>query len=256
MSLEHTRFLWNNLFDDAILDASSEATNYPVENIQNEWPTFAWRATGKANEWVSINLGTTSPGIKALIIKGHNFSATASVRIQADDDSGYGSLDVELILPFVSDTMTCFWSTAQNWKYWRIAIADSANTDSYVKIGRIFLGSYFSPTYDVSSYAMQVADPSEVGLSVGGQLSASNRTHYKAWNYQFAYVPGSDKTTFESIFSEVGFTKPYFIVENVYDSASTRYGRNVTPFNFNFLFYDPTGVGFAYDMDFSIEEAR
>ena len=256
MSLEHTRFLWNNLFDDAILDASSEATNYPVENIQNEWPTFAWRATGDANEWVSINLGTTSPGIKALVIKGHNFSAAASVRIQADDASDYSSVDVDIILPIVSGTITQFWSTAQNWKYWRIAIADSANTDSYVKIGRIFLGSYFSPTYDVSSYAMQVADPSEVGLSVGGQLSASNRTHYKAWNYQFAYVPGSDKTTFESIFSEVGFTKPYFIVENVYDSTSTRYARNITPFNFNFLFYDPTGVGFAYDMDFSIEEAR
>jgi len=255
MALEHTRFLWNNLFDDAILDASSEATNYPVENIQNEWPTFAWRATGKASEWVSINLGTTSPGVKALVIKGHNFSAGASIRIQADDDPAYGSLDVELILPVVSETMTCFWTTAQNYRYWRITIADASNTDAYVKIGRIFLGGYFSPTYDVSSYSMQVDDPSGVGLSVGGQLSASNRTHYKAWNYQFAYVPGSDKTTFESIFTEVGFSKPYFIVENVYDSTSTRYARNTSPFNFNFLFYDVTG-GFAYDMDFSIEECR
>jgi hypothetical protein len=256
MSLEHTRFLWNNLLDDGTLTASSEATNYPVANIQNEWPTFAWRATGDANEWVSINLGTTSPGVKALVIKGHNFSAAASVHIQADDDSGYGSIDVDVILPIVSETITQFWTTAQNYRYWRITIADAANTDTYVKIGRIFLGSYFSPTYDVSSYSMQVNDPSEVGLSVGGQLSGANRTHYKAWTYQFAYVPGSDKATFESIFAEVGFTKPYFIVENIYDSTSTRYCRNVSPYNFDFLFYDPTGVGFAYDMDFSIEECR
>ena len=163
---------------------------------------------------------------------------------------------MELILPVVAETMTCFWTTAQNFRYWRITIADASNTDTYVKIGRVFLGSYFSPTYDVSSYAMQIADPSEIGLSVGGQLSVAARTHYKAWTYQFTFIPESDKDTFETIFAEVGFSNPYFIVENVYDSASTRYARNTSPFNFNFLFYDPTGVGFAYDMDFSIEEAR
>lgn len=256
MSLEHTRFLWNNLCDAATLTASSAATDYPVINIQNEWPTFAWRATGDADEWVSINLGTTSPGIKALVIKGHNFSAAASVHIQADNDSDYSSLAVDLVLPIVADTMTCFWSSAQNYRYWRITIADAANTDTYVKIGRIFLGGYFSPSYDVSSYAMAINDPSEIGLSVGGQLSGANRTHFKAWAYQFAYVPASDKATFESIFAAAGFTKPYFIVENIYDSGSTRYARNTSPFNFNFLFYDPAGAGFAYDMDFSIEEAR
>jgi hypothetical protein len=256
MSLEHTRFLWNNLFDDATLDASTEATDYPVENVRNEWPTFAWRATGKANEWISANLGTTSPGVQALVIKGHNFSTGASIRIQADDDPAYGSLDMELILPIVAETMTCFWSTPQNFRYWRITIADAGNTDTYVKVGRIFLGSYFAPAYDVSSYSMQITDPSAIGLSVGGQLSTAGRTHYKTWTYQFAYVKESDKETFEDIFAEVGFTKPYFIVENIYDSGSTRHVRNTSEFGFNFLFYDTAGVGFAYDMDFSVEEAR
>lgn len=257
MSLEHTRFLWDNFLDYSwtILNASSEATNYPVENVQNEWPTFAWRSTGDADEWVTVNL-FYAYAVKALVIKGHNFSAGASVRIQADDDPAYGSLGVDVILPITSETITQFWTTPQTYQYWRIKIADAANTDGYVKIGRIYIGQYFSPTYDVSSYAMQIADPSEIGLSVGGQLSGANRTHYKAWTYQFAYLPQSDKETFESIFAEVGFTKPYFIVENIYDSGSTRYARNTTPFNFNFLFYDPTGAGFAYDMDFSIEEAR
>jgi len=256
MSLQHTRFLWNNLFDTATLDASTEATDYPVENIQNQWPTFAWRSTDDASEWVSINTNTTSPGITALVIKGHNFSAGASVRIQADAHSNFGSLDIDMVLPIVSETMTCFWDTAQNFRYWRITIADDANSDTYVKIGRVFLGSYFAPAYDVSSYSMQVIDPSEIGMSVGGQISAATRTHYKAWDYQFAYVQESDKETFESIFASVGFTTPYFIVENIYDSASTRYVRNASAYNFNFLFYDTTGVGFAYDMDFSVEEAR
>lgn len=254
MSLEHTRFLWNNLFDDATLDASSEAVDFPVENIQNHWPTFAWRATGKANEWVSINLGTVTPGIQALVIKGHNFSTGASIRIQADDDPAYGSLDLELILPIVAETMTCFWSSPQNYRYWRITIADAGNTASYVQIGRVFLGSYFSPAYDVSSYSIQINDPSELGLSVGRQSTAALRSHYRTWLYQFAYVKQSDMETFEDIFAEVGLTKPYFIVENIYDPATTRYVRNASAFNFHLLFYDSAGVGLAYDMDFTLEE--
>lgn len=253
MALAHTRFLWNNLFDSATLAASSEATNYPVENIQNHWPTFTWRSTGDADEWVTIDL-SSAQDIKALVIKGHNFSAGASVRIQADEDSGYGSLDVDVVLPVVSGTMTMFWASAQSYRYWRITIADAANSDGYIKIGRVFLGDYFSPAYDVSSYAMQVEDPSEVGLSVGRQSTSAQRTHYRTWTYQFGYVQESDKETFESIFAEVGFSKPYFIVENIYDSGSTRYVRNASAFNFNFLFYDTTGVGFAYDMDFTLVE--
>jgi len=255
MSLEHTRFLWNNLFDDATLDASTEATNYPVENIQNEWPTFAWRSTGDTSEWITIALAAAgSYDVKSLIVKGHNFTAGASIHVQAGTSTAYGDLDE--VHPAFAETMTIFWNSAQNFQYWKITITEPASTDHYIKIGRIFIGGYFSPAYDVSSYAMQITDPSEIGLSAGGQVSAANRMHYKAWTYQFAYVPSSDKDTFESIFAEVGFSKPYFIVENIYDSASTRYARNTSPFNFNFLFYDPTGVGFAYDMDFSIEEAR
>jgi hypothetical protein len=253
MSLQHTRFLWNNLFDDATLDASTEATDYPVENIQNEWPTFAWRSIGDTIEWITINVGAASPVIKALVIKGHNFTTGASIRIQAGASTAYETIDE--IHMSVAETMTFFW-TAANHQYWKITITEPASTDHYIKVGRIFLGDYFSPTYDVSSYSMQITDPSEIGISVGGQLSVAARTHYKAWTYQFTFIPESDKDTFETIFAEVGFSNPYFIVENVYDSASTRYARNTSPFNFNFLFYDPTGVGFAYDMDFSIEEAR
>lgn len=253
MSLEHTRFLWNNLADDATLTASSAATNYLVANIQNHWPTFAWRSTGDASEWVKIDLGSAQD-IKALVIKGHNFSAGAAIHIQADDDTNFGSIDVDNILIPSSGTITHFWSAAQSYRYWRITIVDDSNADGYVKIGRIFLGSYFSPAYDVSSYSMQIEDASEVGLSVGRQSTSASRSHYKTWVYSFNYVKESDKEAFEDIFTECGFSKPYFIVENIYDPVSTRYVRNASAFNFNFLFYDTAGVGLAYDMGFSLIE--
>ena len=253
MALEHTRFLWNNLADDGTYTASSAATNYPVANIQNHWPTFAWRSTGDTSEWVAIDLGSEK-AISALVIKGHNFTSGATVRIQADAHAGYGSLSVNETLAITSGTMTFFWATPQSYQYWRITIADDSNPDTYVKIGRVFLGSYFAPAYDVSSYSMQIEDPSEVGLSVGRQSTSAIRSHYKTWAYTFAYVKESDKETFEDIFTECGFAKPYFIVENIYDSASTRYVRNGSAFSFNFLFYDTDGIGFAYDMDFSLIE--
>lgn len=251
MSLEHTRFLWNNLFDDATLDASTEAVDFPVENIQNHWPTFAWRSTDDTSEYITINTGAASPIIKALIIKGHNFTAGASVRIQAGASTAYETIDETHST--ATATLQFFWTTA-NHQYWKITITEPASTDHYIKIGRMFLGDYFSPAYDVSSYSVQINDPSEVGLSVGRQSTAALRSHYRTWTYQFAYVKQSDMETFENIFAEVGFAKPYFIVENIYNAATTRYVRNASAFNFNFLFYDESGVGFAYDMDFTLEE--
>ncbi len=255
MSLEHTRFMWNNLVDAATLAASSAATGCPVTNIQHAWKTKVWRSTGDANEWVTLDLGSAQD-VKSVVILNHNFSAGASVRIQADNDSDYSSLAVDVVMPVVSGCMAAWWASAQSYRYWRITIADAANTSGYVEIGRVFIGTYFAPTYDVSSWSFAPTDPSAMLTSVGGQLSANTKAHYSVRNYQFAYVPDADKTIWDSIFAAVGMASPIFVCEDVYDTGAMKYVHFSSALNFDFLFYQPNGDGFAYDLSFTLQEAR
>jgi hypothetical protein len=256
MSLEHTRFLWNNLVDTATLAASSAATGLPVTNIAHEMYTKVWRATGCASEWVSFDLGAAPGNVTNLVIKGHNFSSAASIRIQADNHSNFGSLDIDIILYPVTSTLFYTWASNQAYRYWRITIADAGNTATYVEIGRVFLGTHFAPTYDVSSWSFENIDPSGRLTSTGGQLTANLRSKYKTRTYQYACVPASDKDIWETIFDTVGQVKPIFIVENTYDAGSVKYATFTGSLNFDFLLYDTTAAGFLYDLSFTLEEAR
>ena len=52
------RFLATNLWDDATLTASTEATDYPVENTATELYLETWRSTALSAQWVKADLGS------------------------------------------------------------------------------------------------------------------------------------------------------------------------------------------------------
>jgi hypothetical protein len=234
------RILWDNKFDAATLASNSEAAGFDVERLQHEWFLKSWRSAGLSNVTVDANLGTPED-IKAFFAYYHNLRVGASLKIQADDDSGYGSLGLDDTIAITAAMASLgivgkFWGTAQAYRYWRQLISDDASGHSqgYIREGRVFLGDYFQPAHRPSVQEEPTdVDPSVIIASLGGQEQANILTPYRRIVYTWEALPESDITILKTIFALVGRSMPYFIIEDSADPINTlRYVKNIADWTY------------------------
>jgi len=221
------RFMYNNLWDSGTLTASSEDSDFPASNTQHHWHLLHWRSTGDEDEWLKVNLGSAQD-IKVFVIKYHNFSAGATLKIQANSSDSWTTPPVDETLSITSDIIVKFWSSAQSYQWWRIYIDDTGNSDGYLKIGRVFLGNHveLSRVYSYG-YEYQYIDPSDVVFSANGQIASNQKERYKRFSYTFRGLTSTDKSNLETIFDSVGLSIPYFFCEDSSSpSSSTFYVLN------------------------------
>lgn len=228
--MTNATFLWDNLWDESTLTASSQNPLFPAINTQHRWHTRVWRSAtgaGTLTESIVADLGSAQ-AVQAFALKNHNFSSSAVVKIQANtSDSWTGTLPVDVTLTLNSDIMTYFWSAAQTYQYWRLYIVDSAPLTTYLKVGRVFLGPYFSPTVNLNkTYGKGYNDPSDIMESDGGQISTSQKTRYKDMSMAFEYITPADLASFEEMFESRGFGLPFFFTrDRALGNTTTMYVR-------------------------------
>jgi len=256
--MKNIRFLWYNLYDLAttVKTASSEGADFPLTNIVNRWHTRCWRATGDAAEWIKMDLGAAT-GIKAFGIKNHNFTDASVIRIQGNAADNWADPTVNVIMDYNADNMVEFWDTAQSFRWWRLSMVDAANPDTYLKIGRLFIGTYFSTIINFSrTYLKQIVDPSTKMYSTGGQVSVNEKSQYKIFRYDFDTVdniaPTFDKDALEEIFTYVGQAKGYFICQDADDKENTfYYVENMSDWEFQHI-----GLDRFFSLGIDISELR
>jgi len=240
---QNIRFMWKNRWDDASLVASSSESGFPVTNTQHRWHTRTWRSEsgftgGPADVYIKADLGN-SHNINTLIIKNHNFSMLESIdglRIQANDSDAWGAPAFDKPVTMTSGLIIKFFSNTQNYRYWRLVMTDTLNPDTYLEIGRIFLGSYFEPYYNFQSRKPSFLDLSTVKRSTGGQISSDQKPRYRAWSYSFGAITASDFDTFWEMWQEVGKSKDYFICQeptHITPYLMTFYVQNLDDWGFD-----------------------
>ena len=216
-------FLWKNKWDLATLTPSTANPLFPVSNTQHRWHTFTWRSvddTGTLTESIVADLGASPPAIQAFVLKNHNFSSSAVVKIQGNATDSWGSPSVDVTLT-VANLITYFWSTPQTYRYWKIDIVDSAPVGAYLEIGRVFLGPYYSPSVNLSkNYKRSYEDPSDVMYSDGGQIATNQKTRFRTMSMKFEYMPAVDADAFDEMFVDRGVGRELFYTRDR-DLAST-----------------------------------
>ena len=191
---------YQNRTDEGTLSNGTWLSTLPLVNLQNRLVQRVARSNGAtlAATKFDMDFGAAKTiGVVALVV--HNFSVSAKVRICADDaadfatptyDSGWvdvwpaGQIPQDL-LEWEEDN---FWlgtlsanaragyqspfihvpSAAQTYRYWRVEIDDTTNTDGSVHIGRLFMSATWTPTINYSYGAGLVykdTTPIETSLS-------------------------------------------------------------------------------------------
>lgn len=221
------RFFYNNLFDTATVTSSSDATGFEVARIQHRLFLKTWRSTGITAEWVKWNLGAATD-IKAVIIRYSNLQVGDSLAIQrnATNSSDFTTPTESITVTITADMVTrgvipVNWTTAKSGWWWRVLMTAAAGT--YIRIGRIFCGSYNEAerNYDRDGYSVETVDPSDITISERNQKHVNPIDSYRVVSMKFSSFKSTDKTLYDSMALAVGKSKTFFVITDSADLPNT-----------------------------------
>ena len=210
------RFMYENVWDEGTVTASSENSNFPCENTQHPWPTRVWRSTScLGTEWLKLELSDT-PDVDVVIVWNHNLAEEGpgggSIILEGNNTDDWATPAFTAIVDICGKYAVVFLPSTENYSWWRITFQDALNADGFLAAGRVFLGSYFEPVRQYKrGGSFPRVDPSPAHFSEGHQLSSVVRDKYNQYQYQFK--DSYEKDDFDEIFETVGNVHDLFFCE-------------------------------------------
>jgi hypothetical protein len=207
------RFLYDNDFDDYTPTANSTETGYSVTNVQDYQLSKRYRATDDSTEWVLIDAGTgATVSADSAAVCSHNFSTAGTFKIQAASNSSeLGTTDglLDEAIAHSTGIMTEFFD-ATTARFWRFYFEDDTNSDGYLEMGRLYLGTYFSPENEASfDWPLQLVDTSVAKFSITGEVFGDEGNIHRLLTYNFSNIDNDDRKNFATFFEEVKTVKPF-----------------------------------------------
>lgn len=214
-----------NRIDAATLSGGSWLTALPLTNIKDRRLSRLARSSGDAIAQATINIDLgAAKTVGAFALVTHNISAVGKVRLRGDDDAGFASPLYD------SGWLNCYpsgvipislleWEEDNFWlgtvsnnaiagyqspyvltipakpvlRYWRIEIDDTSNPDTYIQIGRIFIGDAWETEFNYSfGSGLGNEDTTEIESSLGGEEYFDIRKTYRVHRLQLKYLSNDE----------------------------------------------------------------
>jgi len=198
------RIAYTNLLDDLVLadfTPSGTATGFPITNVQEQRLSVRWRSVTPTAQSVIIDFGTAQT-IDTAAILGHNISSSASsiTVLTASDGSTWSTIGT---LVHNADAMLVF-ASATN-QYFQFSIDDPLNSDGYVEVGRLWLGSYvtISPS-SLLDFRVVKRRSDMVTIGKNRQKYASPGVGWRRFEMSFPATGGSILSAIQTMFDTVG----------------------------------------------------
>ena len=196
------------------------------------------------------NLGAAT-NIYGIIIRGHNFSATATVDAIFSADA-WTTIAEHPDFTVQDDIMILEYNTPKNYQYIGIRIKDPENSDLYVKTGRVFFGPHFQPMRSFLEESPYVPlDPSMLLASENGQFSSIQFDHYFTKAYSFI-MGATDKSNFNTMFTSRGTSKDLFITEDTSSYLTTTDYVKFNGWQFRSILHSSS----VWQLDLEVEKLR
>ncbi len=217
------QMLWDNKLLNATLARSTEAPRYPVESLQDTRLSRVFRTADVSDEYVKIETEITA---SRLAILAHNLTSGATITLQGNNTDSWTT-------PAFSHT--CTWKediilekfTQATYSYWRLYIHDPANTDGYIELGGLFLGTYLQlPNMSIDQEIPDVTT-SEASESATGQTYGDEGYIYRNPKINFPSITHTQRGNIRTMWRSVKNVTPVITViwANREDIETPIYGR-------------------------------
>lgn len=218
--MSNTIIGYQNRIDAATFAAyGSWSTTLPLTNIKTRSLSRKARSTNATNSSTKLRFALDSSRvIGSVAIVNHNMQKDATWRYRVYSDSGYstlvydsGTINVWPLMPFGSyewedsrfwdlqlsaeeialftKTLTYVPDTIASAQYYQIEFFDSTNTDGYVELGRIFVGSIYQPALNMNLGA-SIGDETNtvVDVALSGAEFFDRRTSYRVAQFTLDHL--------------------------------------------------------------------
>jgi len=195
------------------LTASSENANYPVENIYSPRLSKYFKTTGDTSENIVFDAGAGNTlQANTFTISGHNFTASATLKIQANASDAWGSPTLDESITYGAETIVTFF-TLTDLRYWRFTMADAANPDTILKIGNVKLDEYLQITKGPArGLTEKIIDTTQEFYSGGGQHYATQGSRYRTYDLSFKYWENDMRESIRTMLASVQKNTPVVII--------------------------------------------
>ena len=258
--MANIRIISNADFDSATLTSSlAMAANAPITNLQIGLRAKVARTASVAS-WTISGVYPDAKSVSAVSLYKHNFSSLATMTVQLYSDTALtiqkgatftatlGGVAKEFGLAFQpagwglggviwggatfdawpASYFTTWFTTVEAVMGFKITITD-AGAATYLEIGRIYMGDYWSPSVNVSYGAtMGWQEQSKQFRTDGGSLRTEGYEPYRTFDLAFDVLNEAERAELLTMIRKLGMRKDFFMsvaptaggnLENDYTSA-------------------------------------
>lgn len=198
-----------------VITASSEDPSFPASNLKHPFRSKRIRsATGTTTLNIVFDVITTE-NIDSVVLlwskeDGIRLSGSAVVKIQANATNVWTSPAVDQTLTIDNTYMTAshYFTTNQNYRYWRVVIQDAGNPYGYVELGIAWLGKGLTIDNAQNGFQFSLVDGTKTTVNDFGHMYGDE--YPTKANLQFSYkvMEYDEVQILEDAFRANGIRKP------------------------------------------------
>jgi len=232
-------FIGENHTDSASLTATTTASGFDVDYLQQDIKSRVWRSTATTSQTITATWGT-AVDISAVALAFTNLSAGSTVQIKLYTNSGDGSPVYDsgtLSVDFAYDPPTGFTTIGlaafaygsgtyfsslfalQTVEKMEVIIVSSGNTDGYIEVSRLICGEAYTPQVG-ASYGAQISyeDSSQKILTDSGDVFIHRGTVKKSLSFNLGFMSPVDKYGISNLIKNRGASGPVFV--SMYENST------------------------------------
>ena len=254
----------NYVFDPSVVISgySSQDSEFPTTNLRKHSPAKVWRTTGITSQNVTFDLLALDPGIDSVAIvfdptDGCKFTDSAVVKVQASVDN-FSTTSVDVTLAFDSEfgVFTHFFTSAQNYRYWRFTFTDSTNPNTYLEIGKLILSASTKLSQmPEQGFKWSEKDGTEIQRNEYGVEFFDVYPSQRFGSFQFRLLPEADKNLLRDIFRRCGKVTPIAIALDPLQAFLSNKDEHFIYCRLNNDFDAKQAFSTFFDIDLEVREA-
>jgi len=165
---------------------------------------------------ITINIDLSiAQEVKVLVLFDHNLSSAATITLKGVEPTLFSEA-----ITWNDNKIIHYLSAATTKRYWQLQITDTTNSDNYIEIGELFLGTYFEPEkYWADNPTRNIKSILETNITSYGARKNIFYNKQLDFSYNFDLITDEEMNNFESMFDsianrETGKLQPIYFTES------------------------------------------
>jgi len=212
MSCQFRILDFNYVFQSSTdLTPSTEDASFLANNLKNQIRAFTWRTTSTVAQSLVVDIKTIEAIDSVVVVfdnfTGLKFSSAATIKIQASATNVWSAppVDQTLTIDEVNGVASHYFTSDQNYRYWRLYIDDPVSGYTYLEVPKLILSKATLLTQGPNKgFSENTVDQSKNSKNDYGHEYSDIYPNRRSIDFDYTVLTDTDMDTLHEIYERVG----------------------------------------------------